>query len=128
MTSVLRTRAIALEIRTSNPDAAVGMGLLVPSHRYGSFLAKGASDAIVGNLSNDMWHTIEDWIAASDAALPMKPAPLNPWIVQSFVGGTEAVTGGRLASIPFALESLESLTSQVDSIVRVLGDFTGQHT
>jgi hypothetical protein len=75
-----------------------------------------------------MWHTIEDWIAASDAALPMKPAPLNPSIVQSFVGGTEAVTAEQLASIPFALGSLESLTSQVDSIVRVLGDFTGQHT
>ena len=120
MTSSQSTRVIALKIRRSNPEATVGIALLVPSHRYGSFLAEGASDPIAANLSNGMWDSIEEWVAASDASLPRKPAPLNPSIVQSLAGGMHAVTGERVASFPFALESRDTLTSQVDSIVRGL--------
>ena len=107
------THALAVDIRQLNTGAALGVALVVPSERYVSFLADGASIATTPNLSAETWREIDAWATEGDARLPAKPAPMTPSIVAALLGANQSrpVSAQRFAAIPITVASRDELDS-----------------
>jgi hypothetical protein len=116
------THALAVDIRQLNTGAALGVALVVPSERYVSFLADGASIATTPNLSAETWREIDAWAADGGARLPAKPAPMTPSIVAAVLGAKQAapISAQRFAAIPLTVASRDELHSLADNLLRDL--------
>jgi hypothetical protein len=95
-------RALAVDVRHAGASTLVGVALLFPAHRYAAILAEGGQVQQPA-LSSATWLAIDAWIAASDAALPQRPAPVNDAIASAlFASDDVPVIAQRFASIPLA--------------------------
>jgi hypothetical protein len=93
-------RALALDVRHAGSNTLAGVALLFPSHRYAALLLEG-EQVHQRTLSATIWLAIDAWIAASDAALPQRPAPVNDAIASAlFESDDVPMIAQRFASIP----------------------------
>jgi len=103
MTTTASATAYALVLHLRDTDTRIlrGMALIVASERYVAVCGNGSDRIDEPALTADDWREIDAWTAASNAALPTKPAPLSASIVSALVGDqSQPVTGERIAAVP----------------------------
>jgi hypothetical protein len=105
-------RALAVDIRHVDTNALLGVALLVPAHRYLAVIADGSEHVEQRTLADDAWVEIDAWAAASDAALPKRPAPLGVGVASVMLRQTGVpVIAERFASIPLEATSPSEMAS-----------------
>ena len=93
--------ALVLHLRETETRILRGMALIVPSERYVAVRSHASDRLDEPTLTADQWREVDAWTAASNAALPAKPAPLSAAIVNVLVDDpSQAVTGERIAAVP----------------------------
>jgi hypothetical protein len=117
--STEQTLAYAFDVRQRNTLALVGVGLVVPSHRYLAFVTERDQLAVTPELTAETWSALDAWVAEGNARLPERPAAMDGHIVGALLGADLASTvrAERFAAIPIPVPSRPELAGLVSRLL-----------
>lgn len=105
-------RALGVDIRHVDTNALLAVALLVPAYRYMAVIADGSPHVEQRTLADEAWDEIDAWVAAGDAALPKRPAPLAVGVASAMLQQAGVpVIAQRFASIPLDATSPPEVAS-----------------
>ena len=112
------TYAIAVDVREAATNAVVGVALLIPEHRYATYLAGDHQPAIQASPTAAEWRAIDAWHMQAEAGLPSEPHRMDPAVTSAVTGRSAQgeCVGRRFAAIPIGSAG-DDLAAELNGIL-----------